>query len=175
MAVSEMSEQQLRRMLEIASVHCERVFAREGEVVPMWHAVCANGDHLIEPHPTMFEKPLAAALMRALFDVLDVARCVYVGEGWVVDVRGSDSDPKVKAALEAARRGRVDQHPDRVEIVMLMGEDRDAGMISAHRRIVRPENRKPYLGALEIVTRPGDGVQSSGRMVGMLPARGTRQ
>ena len=175
MAVSEMSEQQLRQMLEIASVHCERVFAREGEVVPMWHAVNASGDHLIEPHPTMFEKPLAAALMRALFEVLDVVRYVYVGEGWTVDARGSDSDPKVKAALEAAHRGEIAQHPDRVEVVILMGEDRDAGLVSAQRRIVRPENRKPYLGALEIVTRPGDGVQSSGLMVGMLPARGTRQ
>jgi hypothetical protein len=58
-------------------------------------------------------------------------------------------------------------------VVQIQGEDRDYGQIMAHRRIIRPPHRKPYLGPLKM-TMTGESV-SEGRMVGLLPVSGTVQ
>ena len=171
-----MGEKELRAMLDHASQFCETIFAQKGEIAPMWHAVQSTGESFVELHPSgPLGKDLASAMIRAQFEILDVVRCIYLGEGWTVDQRGEPGDVNVAAAEEAARRGKLHLHPGRIEIVMLMGEDYDAGMISAQREIIRPPHRKPYLGPLKIVVQPGDGVSSVGRMVGMLPAKGKRQ
>ena len=77
-----------------------------------------------------------------------------------------------------SRRGLAN-HPERIEVVTLQGEDRACGQIVAHRRIIRPAGRQPYLGALETMEEVlhlprGAAFQFQGRMVGLLPVRGTR-
>jgi hypothetical protein len=79
----------------------------------------------------------------------------------------------VEALNERGRQlgGTLADHPDRVEIVILSGEDETAGWCTARRVIIRPQHGKPYLGPLEIDVFE----VSEGRMVGLLPQRGTRQ
>lgn len=169
-----MSEQELRRMLDHASAFCDRHFAKKGEIAPMWHAVTADGQTIIEPHPMYLGKDMAAAMIRTFFDLRDVIRYVYVGEAWTLNrmIRREEEE-------EIFRKG-LSEHPDRVEVVQIQGEDRDYGQIIAARNIIRPPKGKPYLGPLQTVNDlphvpQGASITSEGRMVGMLPVRGTVQ
>jgi hypothetical protein len=166
-----MSEQELRELLHHASGFAEKMIARKGELSPMWHAIRANGEQFIEPHP-MMEKDMANALIRAQFDLLDVVRYIYMGEAWTL-VRQAGL-PSSAAELASIKSDGISKHPDRVEVVMIQGEDKDAGQFMALREIIRTGN-KVKLGPLEITHWPGDGGSSEGRMVGMLPQRGTKQ
>ena len=111
-------------------------------------------------------------MIRAQFEMLDAVRCIYIGEAWTLTKDGTSVEEINKLVRE---RGSIANHPDRIEIVQVQGEDCECGQIMAQRRIVRPANRKPYLDPLEIIVAPGDGVASEGRMIGFLPPRGTRQ
>ncbi|UPK03084.1 hypothetical protein [Bradyrhizobium sp. 170] len=169
-----MSERELRRMLDYASDFCEHHFAKKGEIAPMWHAITSDGQKLIEPHPTYLGKDMAAATIRIFFDLRDLIRYVYIGEAWTLNrlIRPEEEE-------EIFRKG-ISEHPDRVEVVQLQGEDRDYGQIIASRDIIRPAKGKPYLGPLTMVNDlphvpQGATITSEGRMVGMLPVRGTRQ
>lgn len=169
-----MSQNDLMRLIEHASEFCQAAFARQGEIAPMWHAVTARGEEKITEHPQQLGKDLASALIRAWFELEDVVRYVYIGEAWTVEQRGmSEADNESVMAL--ARQQRLEKHADAVEVVQLQGEDRDCGQVVAVMRIERPAGRKPYLGKLKIVIAPGDGFSSEGRMIGMLPVRGTKQ
>jgi len=170
-----MSEKQLRLMFYRASQFCDAHFAQRGEIAPMWHAVTSTGRHLIEPHPTFLGKDMAMLMVRAFFKVEDVVRYVYVGEAWTLDRMIKPEEE------EAILRDGIENHPDRVEVVQLQGEDDECGQIMGQRRIIRPESGRPYLGPLEMINDlpsiPNGArlSQSEGRMVGVLPVRGTRQ
>jgi hypothetical protein len=168
-----MSERQLHELLTFASGQCDKLFAQEGVIYPMWHAITSTGDTLIETPP--FEnKDLAVAMIRALFDLRDVVRYVFVDEAWTLS-RLLRPDEE-----EWVSREGISKHPDRVEVVMIQGEDRDCGQIVLHRDIIRPAKGKPYLGPLQslddlpYMPHGGSVAQSEGRMVGLLPVRGVR-
>jgi len=170
-----MSGQQLQQMLDGASEFCQAQFDKCGEVVPIWHAITSDGQEVIEPHPFFLGKEIAMALIRALFDVRDVVRYVYMGEAWTLNrliAPGED---------EAIMRDGIANHPDRIEVVQLQGEDLECGQIMGQRRIIRPERGKPDLALPEMITDlPSipDGTRlghSSGRTVGVLRTRGTPQ
>lgn len=172
-----MSASDLRAMLDYASRFAERQFNRAGEVRPMWHAVTRGGESLIMPPPIgAANKDESVALMRALFELRDVVRYLFLDEAWTLDklVEGDEL---------AIERTGLGQHPERVEIVMFSGEDHEAGMLMGHRRIFRPAGRKPYLGPLVMqdehpamaAARSERIAETSGRLVGLLPNRGTRQ
>jgi hypothetical protein len=168
-----MSEKQLREMLAFTSGQCDKIFARTGVIYPMWHAITSAGETIIE-RPAFGDKDFAVAMIRALFDLKDVVRYVFVDEAWTLNrmVR-PDEDEKI-------RREGIANHPDRVEVLMIQGEDRECGQIMLHRNIIRPASGKPYLGPLQSLDDlpfipQGAGVQSEGRLVGLLPVRGTRQ
>jgi hypothetical protein len=116
----------------------------------------------------------AAALVRAYFDLHDVIRYVYMGEAWTLEriIRPEEQE-------EIYRKG-IAEHPDRVEVVQLQDEDHEYGQIISARKIIRLVGGKPYLASPEMINDlpfipHGATVQSEGRMVGMLPVRGTRQ
>jgi hypothetical protein len=168
-----MSEKQLRELLAFTSGQCDKIFARNGVIYPMWHAVTSTGESFIET-PPFDDKDLAVAMIRALFDLKDVVRYVFVDEAWTLNrmIRPEED--------ENIRREGIANHPDRVEVVMIQGEDRDCGQIMLHRDVIRPAKGKPYLGPLQSLDDlsfmpQGASVQSEGRMVGLLPVRGTRQ
>ncbi|WP_166304646.1 hypothetical protein [Bradyrhizobium sp. 2S1] len=169
-----MSETRLRQMFDRASQFCEAHFAAFGEITPMWHAVTSSGETIIEQHPGYLGKDIAMVVIRAFFDAKDVVRYVYIGEAWTLDRMIEPGEQ------EAIMRDGLTNHPDRVEIVQLQGEDHECGQIMGQRKIIRPESGRPYLGPLQMVidlpfVPDGATMQSEGRMVGVLPARGMRQ
>lgn len=168
-----MSEKELRDMMDYASRLCERRFAKTGVIYPMWHAVAGNGEDLIFPGPPG-NKDTSVAIVRALFELRDVVRYVLMDEAWTLNRLIE------KGELDRVQRMGLSRHPDRVEILMLAGEDRDCGHLQADRLIIRPTNGRPYFGPLRFLSdRPemadSKPIQSSGRLVGLLPVRGTRQ
>jgi hypothetical protein len=160
-----MSEPKLRDMIDFASDFCAEKFERTGEIATMWHAVKANGEQMVGA-PESQNKDVEAARMRSIFEREDVVRYVFIGEAWILQTLSHDE------AEKACREG-LSQHPDRIEVVMICGEDRDCGEIMAHRKIVRPADGKPpYLDPLEVHERSA---YSKGRLVGMLSRRSTQQ
>jgi hypothetical protein len=169
-----MSEKQLRDLIEFASRFCDRHFADHGVIYPLWHAVTSKGETLIE-RPACDDKDLSVAMIRALFDLADVVRYVFIDEAWTLSRLIQPNEE------EKIYREGLSKHPERVEIVMIQGEDRECGQLMVHRNIIRPPKGKPYLGPLlsldDLPFMPhGGGVEhSEGRMVGLLPKRGTMQ
>lgn len=160
-----MSEQQLNEMIEVASRVAEKMLRTKGEVRPMWHAIMADGDNLLVPAPHP-DKDTAVALIRALFEIKNVVRYVFVDEAWVVIGRGPIPD-EVRAWLgEHGARA----HPGRIDAVMFTGEDGESGkQISSFRRILRPPQGKARLGPMEHYSA---GREQEGRLIGLLPRRG---
>jgi cob(I)alamin adenosyltransferase len=162
-----MSDQDLRHMITLASEGCELSFNQTGIVAPTWYAITAVGALLELPVPHL-DKDIAAAMVRAYFKLHDVVRYVFVTEAWTVSQSNVED---VEALVKKIEERGAAAHPDRVEVVIIAGEDRDAGELIAHRRIVRPRQGRAYLAPLEMLEKA---IESRGRMVGLLPAHGTR-
>ena len=165
-----MGQATLRAMIEECSSRIEIVFQRQGEVRPMWHCVTSEGEEMAMAPPPFLSKDLAVTLMQAFFELKDVVRYVFVNEAWILQMT-VDSD-EAAASLARVNEEGLANHPDRIEVVMFAGEDEN-GMLTAQRVIERPAGRKPRLGPLEFPDLTG--VRSEGRMVGLLPQRGTVQ
>lgn len=162
-----MSEMDLRQMIESASGWAEKQFARKGEVLPMWHAMKSNGEHIIIPAPPT-DKDTSATIMRALFELHDVVRCLFIDEAWVFDGVGKGHEENERVMKWIKEHDGISGFPGRVEVVTFAGEDEAAGSMQAHRRIIRGQG-KPRLAPLAYLDMTG--VRSEGRLVGMLPRR----
>jgi hypothetical protein len=171
-----MSEHDLRLLIEASSQACEEWFKEKGSVPPTWLAIDDKGAKHIIP-AVCPDKDINAALVRAAFDLLNIKRYVFMDEAWILDRRQEDWSGKTveeaKAEIASFRQRGIADHPERVEIVMFSAEDHEAGQIMAHRKIERPKGKRAYLGPLEI--QDTRAMISEGRMVGMLPQRGTKQ
>jgi hypothetical protein len=158
-----MSATELREMIEIASESAEEQFARRGCVPAVWSAVTAKGEYMIIEPPHR-DKDTSMFLLRVLFEIKDVIRCLFIDEAWTA--RGGEA---LRQWVE--QHGDIHTYPGRIEVIAFLGEDSEGGMINAHRRIIRGAG-KPKLGPLEYLE---DFTQSEGRLVGMLPRRSTVQ
>jgi hypothetical protein len=159
-----MSSKDLHRIVEFASEQMEKWFAMKGEVRPMWHVIKRNGDHAVVPIPSvmMADKDQMAETFRILFEIQDVRTCCFIDEAWTAEAAGEDM-AKLQAYLDA--NGSLENYPGRIEVVVFQGEDAEAGILCAHRKIVRPAVGPAHLGPLEFL----DIKSSEGRFVGMLP------
>lgn len=155
----------LHAFVEQASRAAEKIFNKRGRLLPMWHYVDREGAEHVMPAPPMPDKDTSAMLMRALFVLEGVTRCIFIDEAWIVDSTVSP-DLGMEAAIRAAKKQGLANHPARQEIVMFAAEDRSEGMLLARRMIERPAGRKPHLGPLIVVSGMG---HMEGRFVGMLP------
>jgi hypothetical protein len=165
-----MSTADLRSMIERASRHVEGIFQVTGHILPMWHAIKSNGQHIITPAPATDDKDMAAAIMRALFELEDVVCCLFIDEAWTIEADNAADARKITEWIAQGHGAR--DHPDRREVVAFAAED-ESGMLTARRPIIRPAHGKPKLGPLQIDDMRG--MESSGRMVGMLPRRAAVQ
>lgn len=159
-----MSAADLRKMIDSASDVCSEMFAQNGEIGPMWHAVTRTGENFLTPHPRTVDKNTAAAMMRALFELRDVVRCLFISEAWIGESHDETGIKKLNAWVD--EYGSLEDYPDRVEVVAFMAEDIETGQLTARRRIERGGG-KLKLGPLEVDDLIG--YESSGRIVGMLP------
>ena len=159
-----MSEKELRWIIGHASDAMAQWFAKNGEIGPMWHAIKADGDHFVVPIPAyMTDKDVMAATISVLFKIQDVRTYCFVDEAWTAEAVDGEARDKLIAYLKTNES--LEDYPDRVEIVVFQGEDHEAGMLCAQRKIIRPAIGPPRLGPLEYF----DIKSSEGRFVGMLP------
>jgi hypothetical protein len=152
----------LREFLADAAVAASRIFEETGELLPLYHVVIGTGEEIAFPG-LPGNKDVAVAAVRELFRITEATRYVFMNEAWAL------MSEDEKTTQEVYRDG-VRNHPDRVEIIMFSAEDVNEGMLLAHRDIIR-EDGKVRLGPLEIQDRG----TNEGRMVGLLPQRGTTQ
>jgi hypothetical protein len=158
--------------VEGVSTNTETAFKRRGRIIPIWSAITRDGSPLITPAPCD-DKDMAAAMMRALFELADVVRYCFIDEAWQVRIQGqslageSVEDWKRRMAIGPP----PSQHPDRIEIIMLSAEDEREGALMGRREIIRPARGRPKLGPLNIYAP----TQGEGRFTGLLPRKGKMQ
>jgi hypothetical protein len=155
-------------MFDRASTFAEDAMKQKGEVAPIWHMITSKGDEMVELTPPG-DRDVAMMIMRTLMKLKDVVRYVHFTEAWMIH---SHDKPLSDEDFEKINREGVRNHPDRVEVVQIHGEDQECGFVTAHRKIIRPEKGKPYLAPLEMTPRWDCSV---GCMAGMLPVRGKMQ
>jgi hypothetical protein len=148
---------ELRQMIEYAAGFAEERFKERGTVLPMWHAVAGNGEHMIVPAPDGVSKDESCLLIRALFELREVTRYVFIDEGWMLNKRRDELAP---GELERIQRNGIRNHPDARGVVFITAEDA-TGCSLARREVIGRRKLGP------LVFEPFDGAE--GRMVGMLP------
>ena len=145
-----------------ASAQAETIFRRTGEVLPMWHAIKADGEQMIIPFAASEDKDMAVSLIKALFELESVETYVFMSEAWILHA-GPDAD------IDGINRRGLSDHPDRREAIMFAAENRDGEEQTACRFILRPEHGKAKLSPLKMDDMKNR--TSEGRMVGMLQRR----
>jgi hypothetical protein len=155
----------LRELIEVASGAAEKTFRATGSFPPTWHMITADGESLFSG-PISRDKDVQVAMIKTLMIIRNVVRYVFIDEAWILERKEID-----RAEIDRAYQAGLKNHPDRKEILMFSAEDQSAGMVTAHRDIIRAPGRKARLGPLVI----DNFTESEGRMVGLLPALGTRQ
>jgi hypothetical protein len=143
-----------------------RLFDEVNEIHPMYHIITGTGEEVIVPR-LPGDKDRAVMAIRLLMKAARATRYAMIDEAWMLDT-------KDEALARRAQSGEVSVKniPGRKEVVIICIEDESAGEILAHMEIIRPEGEKPYLGP--VIVQPEGGV-SEGRMVGLLPGKGTPQ
>lgn len=160
----------LEQFMREASDRVESIFAIRGELVAMVDAVDRNGErHIIALPIPEGGKDRAIALLRAELELRDIVRFVLMTEAWAVHAKPD----AVEHATKLANESRLEEHPDRVEIVAFTAEDEKEGVLVGRRLIIRGAVR-PHLGPLEI-DNPTEITEHAGRMIGLLPRRGKVQ
>ena len=117
------------------------------------------------------EDKASAALLRSIMALRRVIRYVAADEAWTVHLAISEDAGVAAAVNDINSMGGARNHPDRVEVVMLVAEDCNEGFQTYHREIIRDPGKRARLGPLirDQYSR------SEGRFVGMLPRpRGAR-
>jgi hypothetical protein len=103
-------------------------------------------------------------MIRAFLELNDCVTVLYLDEAWALR-------KATRAEVEQASNFGVRNMPDRCEIVMISVEDSRHGMVMAERDIIRHKKGKAELGPLHYYPV----TEMEGRMVGLLPKRGTSQ
>jgi hypothetical protein len=166
-----MSKRDLERLMMRASNFAESAMQEHGEVASIWHMIAADGQEIVELTPPFEDKDAAIGMIKAMFALADVVRYVHFTEAWTLDYRGEKARAFTKEEIDQIKREGVRNHPDRVEVVMFQAEDNEFGMMTGHREIIRETGKPPYLGPMQMF----EGKQSEGRLVGLLPRKGSLQ
>jgi hypothetical protein len=127
----------------------------------MYLAVDDKGQDYLIPAPPL-PKDISVALVRKALEEFGAVRVLMVDEAWCAS-GGPETEELVR------RHGSVEHTPGRTEVIYYHAEDETEGVLAASREIVRDERGAPSLGPLTF-TPSGN---ASGRMVGMLPRRGS--
>jgi hypothetical protein len=138
-----MPQDELRTLIEIASAIAERAFQHTGgRIIPMWHAVAADGKIQILPAPHDLDQFDITQSLRDHFAENNIVRYVFISEAW--SLRTDDVAEYNKWRREYRS---LKDHPKRKEIMTFFAEDLTMAMI-AERAIIRPSREPPRLGKL---------------------------
>lgn len=151
----------LELLIKFASHQAERMFRKDGRVLAMYHAICADGTNIVMPSPAA-DKDTGVAIVKAAFVLENVQSYVYIDEAWMVDVRASEANPRIN--LTEITRRSLKEHPDRREIVTYFAENKRGQSVQGRQYILRPEHGRPTLSPLTMESVP----DMKGRMTNLL-------
>jgi hypothetical protein len=109
-------------------------------------------------------KSSIAEKMRELFREKNVTRYVHIFECWTLERAKTEATMEDLCDEVKDAGGSISNMPDRLEAMVFYADDGRESIV-AMRKIIRAAERKPYLGALEIL----DGEMGGGRFTNMLP------
>lgn len=160
-----------RELIEFAAPKAAEMFETSGELRPLWHIVCANGEHgvIAAPLGDGAQKDVMADVMREVFKRLEAVAVVYMCESWIRVGKPGDQEFEGDA-LKAIMRAGLEHDPKKQECLWFTAEDAE-GQITAHQMIERPEGPDGP-GRLQPLTILEKHSRLEGRFVGMLPVRG---
>ncbi len=150
---------ELQDFFAFSAERAGQMFCETGHLVPMWHAVDANNEHMLiaTPWTSDQEKDATSQALRQLFKAKGVKRFAFLSEAWVLHV-----DLKVNPRDICARPS---EHQDRREVLTITAENREGDSVSGFFYILRPEHSdKPVLSPLHM----NDYDAMKGRFSGML-------
>ncbi len=159
-----MTERLAKQLMDFAEKAARTFFDQVGELRPLYHFIDSDGKHAIFTVPPYLDKNEYVELAKYILARENAAAYVFINEAWTVEARGDDADRVLREY-----KGSLEYAPGRREVVLLSAED-ERGMIHGQLEIIRPKDRKPYLGPLQIY----DYGAVEGRMVGLLPVKGSR-
>src|SRR5882672_7222946 len=113
---------ELQDFFATAAENSARMFRKNGQVLPMWHAVDGDDEHALiaTPWRNDDEKDIASDALREMFRAQKVKRFAFICEAWIVE-----------AVLgEVALNTRPSIHQDRREVLMIAAEDREGNSLS---------------------------------------------
>jgi hypothetical protein len=151
---------ELQELFAHAATTAAEMFKDTGEVLPMWHVVDANDENLLISTPWQDgdEKRLIVGQLRRMFHEKHVKRFVFMCEAWTARGTGEQT----MKAMEYI--GRMEEYPDRREVLMINAEDKNGEEIAGMFYILRPEHGKPTLSELHM----DKSTHSAGLMRGLL-------
>src|SRR5262245_30264822 len=149
----------LQQIFESARDNAARIFSLRHEMLPMWHILTGNGEHVLisTPWTDDLEKEVALHVIRDFMAERSARRFVFISECWMVEVH--TTNPR------EAMQTRASEHPDRREALRITAEDRDGKTMSGHFFILRPEHGPPKLSPFHL---DDDTIALGGWLVGML-------
>lgn len=156
----------LRQLIEKASSTVEKLFKDTGRVHRVYHCITADGSQFVEPAAWLGSKDASITAAQRMMADKNVVAYVCLDEGWFLDVAKAEVTPAEMAEIE--RHGTAVRPNERVEAVMFCAEDR-TGFMMGLRDIIRPPRGKATLEPLHYF----EGGGFSGRMVGLLPKKGS--
>ena len=150
----------LQQLFDFAKKQAFLMFHKRGEVLPMWHAIAGNGEHMLiaTPFGDDDDKDGTMTALRAMFAERRVTQYVFVCEAWTLKL----SEPQSRLLLQEIPR--PSEHEDRREVLRVNAEDRAGNVLSGQYYILRPEHGTPTLSKFEL---DSNGLVS-GRMSGLL-------
>ena len=160
--------QKLQELFDIAAENAARMFneSDDHEVLPMWHAVFGNDEHVLiaTPWSNDHEKDTVVKGLRKMFAAEQVKRFAFIVEAWTAQVTQPENVTKAQKAYLEYDGPRPSEHPDRREVLMITAEDRSGESIMGWYYILRPEHGPPKLSPLEVMSTDN----MAGRMMGLL-------
>lgn len=135
-----------QKLLAHASKFAQAFFKAHGQVVPMFDIVGADGRHHVVSvaYHTPEDKDAVSDMIRQKLTETQAVRYAWMTEVWKVEA--PDDLVSGKLAVALARAGRLEDHDDRTEMVMISVEDRETReLLSREYRILRPEHGKATL------------------------------
>lgn len=160
------------------------MFEKVGEVRPLALLLCRRdpktGLSYAKPRVVpmlivdMSDDEAKSATAAAIRKAAQRGRAIRVGmmtEAWTLGMKKSATEAEFNDFIDDYKRnwaGRMDEHPDRIEIVNVSWQHRAIGTGMTYAEIIRTPGQRPHLAAW--LDMPGGGLGAEGRFVEFMSA-----
>jgi hypothetical protein len=123
-------------------------FLKMGELPPTWFLQKKSGEVGIfcTPWGDTDEKDSVNDQMKSLMERNEIVRYALVTESWLVTL----PSPPEGTTIKSYRGPRPSQHPDRKEVIIVVGGDREGNSVEGSADIIRDDGGKATLGEFKL-------------------------